>query len=125
MLPFASAATVPCRPVCRVMGELYGRLWNLQFLRGAGSTAWNHPAKIRLHAPAGTIAEQLTPAAGPLQPDGEHASILETGSDSLYDLAAFLGSLEVAFTVVEPPELRDLLRTLVGRYQAAAREPGA
>jgi predicted DNA-binding transcriptional regulator YafY len=80
---------------------------------------------VRLHAPAGMLAEQLTPAAGLLQPDGEHACILETGSDSLYGLVAFLSSLEVAFTVIEPPELRDLLRTLAGRYQAAAREPGA
>jgi predicted DNA-binding transcriptional regulator YafY len=94
-------------------------------LRSAGSTAWRHPAKVRLHAPAATVAEQLAPAAGLLQPDGEHASILETGSDSLYDLVAFLSSLEVAFTVIEPPELRDLLRTLAGRYHAAAREPGA
>ena len=93
-------------------------------VRGAGSKAWRHPAKVRLHAPAATVAEQLPPAAGLLQPDGEHASILETGSGSLYDLAAFLGSLKVAFTVIEPPELRDLLCTLAGRYQAAAREPG-
>jgi predicted DNA-binding transcriptional regulator YafY len=94
-------------------------------VRSAGSTAWPHPARIRLHAPAGAFAEQLPPAPGLLQPDGEHASILETGSDSLYDLVAFLSSLEVAFTVIDPPELRDLLRALAARYQAAAREPGA
>jgi hypothetical protein len=62
---------------------------------------------------------------GTLSTRGEHASILEPGSDSLYDLVAFLSSLEVAFTVIEPPELRDLLHTLAARYQAAAREPGA
>ena len=92
-------------------------------VRGAGSTAWNHPARVRLHAPAAAIAEQLTPAAGLLEPDGEHACILQTGSGSLYDLVAFLGSLEVAFTVIEPPALRGLLHTLADRYQAAAREP--
>jgi predicted DNA-binding transcriptional regulator YafY len=94
-------------------------------VRGAGSTAWPHPAMVRLHAPAETLADQLPPAAGLLQPDGEHATILETGSDSPYDLVAFLSSLEVAFTVIEPPELRELLATLAARYQAAAREPGA
>jgi hypothetical protein len=94
-------------------------------VRGAGSKAWPHPAKIRLHAPAATIAEQLASAAGLLQPDGERASILETGSDSLYDLVAFLSSLEVAFTVIEPPELRELLATLAARFQAATREPRA
>jgi predicted DNA-binding transcriptional regulator YafY len=92
-------------------------------VRGAGATAWKHQARVRLHAPAEMIAEQLTPAAGLLQPDGEHTCILETGSDSPYDLLAFLSSLEVAFTVLEPPDLRGLLHTLADRYQAAAREP--
>ena len=63
----------------------------------------------------------IAPAAGLLQADGEHTSILETGADSLHELAAFLGSLEVAFTVIEPPELRDLLRTPADRYKAATR----
>jgi predicted DNA-binding transcriptional regulator YafY len=94
-------------------------------VRGAGSTAWPQAATVRLHARAETLADQLPPAAGLLTPDGEHASILETGSDSLYDLVAFLSSLEVAFTVIEPPELRELLATLAARYQVAAREPGA
>jgi predicted DNA-binding transcriptional regulator YafY len=93
-------------------------------VRGAGSTAWPHPATVRLHAPAETLAERLPPAAGLLRPDGEQASILETGSESPYDLVAFLGSLEVDFTVLDPPELRRLLGSLAGRYQAAAREPG-
>jgi predicted DNA-binding transcriptional regulator YafY len=94
-------------------------------VRGAGSTAWPHPATVRLHAPAEALAERLPPAAGLLQPDGEHASILETGSDSLYDLVAFLSSLEVDFTVIDPPELRQVLHTLAGRYLAATRQPGA
>jgi predicted DNA-binding transcriptional regulator YafY len=94
-------------------------------IRGAGSTAWPQPATVRLHARAELLAERLPPAAGLLRPDGEDACILETGSDSPYDLVAFLSSLEVAFTVIEPPELRQLLATLAARYQAAAREPDA
>ena len=94
-------------------------------VRGAGSKAWPHPARIRLHAPAETLAERLPPAAGLLQPDGDHACLLETGSDSPYDLVAFLGSLGVAFTVVDPPELRDLLAVLSARFQAAAEQPRA
>jgi predicted DNA-binding transcriptional regulator YafY len=90
-------------------------------LRGAGSTAWNHQAQVRLHAPAETIGARIAPAAGLLQAADEHTSILETGADSLHELAAFLGSLDVAFTVIEPPELRDLLDTLADRYKAATR----
>jgi hypothetical protein len=48
-------------------------------------------------------------------------AILETGGDSLYELATFLGSLGVDFTVLDPPELRSLLGALADRYKAAAR----
>jgi biotin operon repressor len=94
-------------------------------VRGAGSTAWPHPATVRLHAPAKTLAEPLPPAAGLLRPDSKHTSILETGSDSPYGLVAFRSSLEVAFTFIEPPELRELPAALAARYQAAARDPSA
>ena len=48
------------------------------------------------------------------------AALLETGGDSLLDLVAYLTSLDVPFDVLDPPELRDLLRTLADRYRAAA-----
>ncbi|RAY17123.1 DNA-binding transcriptional regulator [Actinomadura craniellae] len=89
-------------------------------LRGTGSTAWRYRARVRLHAPAGQVADRLAPAAGLLHDDGEHGCVLETGGDSLPNLVAFLSSLDVAFTVIEPPELRDLLNTLADRYRAAA-----
>ncbi|WP_113703026.1 helix-turn-helix transcriptional regulator [Nonomuraea lactucae] len=92
-------------------------------VRGTGSAAWRHPARVRLHAPLDELAERLTPAAGLLRDDTEHGGcVLETGGDSLYDLAAFLGSLGVPFTVLDPPELRALLRDLATRYAAAAQE---
>ncbi|MER5420108.1 helix-turn-helix transcriptional regulator [Streptosporangium roseum] len=90
-------------------------------MRGVGSKAWKHQARVRLHAPVEMLAERLTPAAGLLQSVDEHSCVLETGGDSLHELAAFLGSLDVAFTVIEPPALRDLLRALADRYGAATR----
>ncbi|MBA9002360.1 helix-turn-helix transcriptional regulator [Thermomonospora cellulosilytica] len=94
-------------------------------LRGTASTAWRHPARVRLHVPYEDMAARLPPAAGLLTPDGEH-TILETGSDSLDNQAAFLGSLGVPFTVLDPPELRAHLRVLAARYAAAAEEtPGS
>ncbi|HEY9412746.1 MAG TPA: WYL domain-containing protein [Jiangellaceae bacterium] len=84
-------------------------------VRGVGSTAWKHPARVRLHAPLERLADLLPPAAGLLHDDG----VLETGGDSLLDLAAFLGSLDVPFTVLDPPELRDLLHSLAARFAHA------
>jgi predicted DNA-binding transcriptional regulator YafY len=90
-------------------------------LRGVTSLAWKYPARVRLHAPAEVIADRLTPAAGVLTAIDEHTCLLQTGSDSLHDLAGFLGSLGVPFTVLDPPELRDHLRDLADRYATAAR----
>jgi predicted DNA-binding transcriptional regulator YafY len=88
-------------------------------VRGTGSLAWKHPARVRLHAPAEVIAERVTPAAGPLRPVDEHSCVLETGGDSLRDLVGYLTSLDVAFEVLDPPELRTLLRETATRQQLA------
>ena len=89
-------------------------------IRGVGSLAWQHQARIRLHAPVEVMAGRLPPEAGPLQPVDEHGCLLETGSDSLRDLVRYLTDLDVAFDVLDPPELQTLLRELAERYAAAA-----
>jgi hypothetical protein len=58
-----------------------------------------------------------------LTPIDEHACLLETGSESLPDLAAWLTSLDVGFEVLDPPELRTLLRDLAHRYLVASADP--
>jgi predicted DNA-binding transcriptional regulator YafY len=88
-------------------------------LRGIASTAWRVPARIRLHAPIADVMARLASTAGLLTPTGDATCELETGADKLIDLAGFLGSIGFAFTVLDPPELRDLLRELAARYQAA------
>lgn len=88
-------------------------------LRGVGSRAWPYQARVRLHAPVATIAERIPSTAGLLTAVDEDTCLLETGGESLHNLAAFLGTLDVAFTVLDPPELRDLLGKLADRYQAA------
>lgn len=92
-------------------------------VRGVGSLAWPYQARIQLQAPAEVIAERIPPTAGLLKPIDADTCLLQTGGPSLYDLAGFLSSLDVAFTVLDPPELRTLLRTLAARYTAAAQEP--
>ncbi|MFI6519117.1 helix-turn-helix transcriptional regulator [Spirillospora sp. NPDC050679] len=89
-------------------------------LSGTGSRAWRHQARIRLHAPVEEITERLPPEAGLVHDEDGRSCVLETGSDSLRDLVAYLTRLDVAFTALDPPELRDLLRTLADRYRDAA-----
>jgi predicted DNA-binding transcriptional regulator YafY len=88
-------------------------------LRGVASTAWRVPARIRLHAPIADVTARLTSTAGLLTPTGDATCELETGADKLIDLAGFLGAIGFDFTVLDPPELRDLLRDLAARYHAA------
>lgn len=88
-------------------------------LRGVASAAWRVPARIRLHAPIAAVTARLPSTAGLLTATGDATCELETGADKLTDLAGFLGSLGFAFTVLDPPELRDLLRDLAARFQAA------
>ncbi|MEV6634460.1 YafY family protein [Actinoplanes sp. NPDC051470] len=89
-------------------------------VRGTGSLAWPHQARVRLHAPMATMAETLPPAAGLLTEIDAGTCLFETGTNSLHDLVKFLTSLNVDFTVDDPPELRTILRDLAARYSAAA-----
>lgn len=75
---------------------------------------------MRLLAPIEVMAERLPPEAGPLRPLDEDSCLLETGSDSVRDLVRYLTDLDVAFEVLDPPELRTRLRELADRYAAAA-----
>jgi predicted DNA-binding transcriptional regulator YafY len=84
-------------------------------VRGVGSTAWPYQARVHLHAPMERLSEILPPTVGLLHDDG----VLETGGETLHNVAAFLGTLGVPFTVLDPPELRDLLHSLATRYANA------
>jgi predicted DNA-binding transcriptional regulator YafY len=92
-------------------------------VRGTSSLAWTYPARVRLRVSAEDISELIPPAAGLLTPDGASSCLLETGGNSVNDLVGWLTSLDVGFEVLDPPELRTLLRELAERYTAASREP--
>ena len=91
--------------------------------RGTGSLAWPHPARVRLHASAEAVAERISPAGGLLRPVDTQSCVLETGAGSLRDLVGCLTALDIGFEVLDPPELRALLREPAERYAAAAGPP--
>ncbi|MGK5675037.1 helix-turn-helix transcriptional regulator [Micromonospora sp. URMC 106] len=88
-------------------------------LRGVRSLVWPYRARIRFQAPASVVAERSTITSGEVIPLDDATCELVTGTDSLHDLATYLSKFDVPFTVLEPPELRDFLRTLATRYLAA------
>jgi len=89
-------------------------------LRGVTSRAWTYPAQVRMHVPAAEIAGRIAPIGGVLTTLDDETCLLETGGNSLLDLAGYLASLDIAFDVLDPPELRDLLRRPAERYAIAA-----
>ncbi|MFC0030870.1 helix-turn-helix transcriptional regulator [Micromonospora chaiyaphumensis] len=87
---------------------------------GVSAAAWRHRATVRVHAPAEVVADRINPAVGTVEPAGDTACLLHTGADRLETIAVWLGLLDLDFTVEDPPELADLLRTLAARYLRAA-----
>lgn len=91
-------------------------------LRGVGSTAWPHPARVRLHASADQVAQRIPTTAGLLEAIDEQTCLLHTGGESLSNLAAFLSTIEVDFDVLDPPELRAVVRAVAARFGRAAQD---
>jgi predicted DNA-binding transcriptional regulator YafY len=90
-------------------------------VRGVGSIAWAHPARVRLHAPASVVADRVGPGTGVLVDDGPDACVLETGGTSLAQLAGFLLGLDVDLTVLDPPELAETLARVGVRAARSGR----
>jgi predicted DNA-binding transcriptional regulator YafY len=88
-------------------------------MRGASSAAWRYRAKVTVHAPAEVVTERINPAVGTVEAVDAHTCVLDTGADSIETLAVYLGMLGVGFTVTEPAELVDYVRTLSERYRQA------
>ena len=58
---------------------------------------------------------------GTVEPVDERTCILDTGADTVETLAVYLGLLGVNFTITDPPELVEYVRTLSRRYQLATQ----
>ncbi len=72
-----------------------------------------------VEAPAEWVVARINPSVGVVSPVDEATCLLDTGAESLDELAVYLGMLGVGFRVSSPPELVDHLRALAARYAAA------
>jgi predicted DNA-binding transcriptional regulator YafY len=77
-------------------------------------------ARVLMHAPAHVIAERIPPTVAVLEPVSQDTCLLTTGSDALDHIAVHLAWLGTDFTVLEPPELLEQVRTLADRLHRAA-----
>ena len=90
-------------------------------LRSVGARSWPVSARVRFHVPAEVLAGVLTPPAGLVTPEAAASCVLETGSETLHDLAVYLGRVGLPFTVLDPPALASVIAELAGRFADTAR----
>ncbi|WP_328475321.1 YafY family transcriptional regulator [Actinoplanes sp. NBC_00393] len=88
--------------------------------RGVSTAPYRCRARITLHVPPAEAAERIPPTIGALEAVDETSCVLHTGSNSLDELALYVGRFGFRFRVHEPPELIAHLRELAGRLAAAA-----
>ncbi|HEX4977025.1 MAG TPA: YafY family protein [Nocardioides sp.] len=88
--------------------------------RSVTQAPYCYVAKVRFSAPAERVAEHVPASAGVVEPLDDATCLLTAGADHLDHLAVYLVSVGVAFTVLEPPELREAMRTLAERLGRAA-----
>jgi predicted DNA-binding transcriptional regulator YafY len=82
--------------------------------------AGGYQARILFHAPLEQVAPRTSPAAGRLEAVDAHTCLFHAGSNSLHELAVYVAAKGFDFEVLDPPELRPVLRGLSDRLSRAA-----
>jgi predicted DNA-binding transcriptional regulator YafY len=86
------------------------------------SAPYRYQARILFRAPLASVAGGTSPAAGRLEAAGPDACVLHTGSNSLDELALYVGLKGFDFQVLDPPELVPVLRSLSERLHRGASQ---
>ena len=87
--------------------------------RGITTDAYRYRARITLHVPISVAAERVSHYVGLLESSGDEDCVLYTGSNSLDELALYVGLFQFPCTVHEPTELIEHIRHLTDRLAGA------
>ncbi len=93
------------------------------FSRGVSTAPYRYQARVTLYASPEEAAGRVPPTVGVVEAVDPHTCVLRTGSDSLDELAVYVGSFGFRFRVHEPPELVDHVRDLAVRLAEAVECP--
>ncbi len=88
--------------------------------RAVSVAGYRYRARVRVHAPAEEVRRVTTASSATVEELGDGTCLLLSGSDSLYALTLHVGMLGWEFEVLEPPELREAVATLAGRFTRAS-----
>jgi predicted DNA-binding transcriptional regulator YafY len=86
--------------------------------RSLASVPWQYAVEVLLHTDAATAAEHFPPTLAELQP-ADGGTLLRLRADSLDWAARLLAGAGCDFTILAPPALRDSVRQLARRLDAA------
>jgi len=87
--------------------------------QGVAYGGYRYRARILVHAPAAEVADRYGPNVASVTPIDEATTLVETGANSLDQVALYLGILGLPFEVQDPPELVDAIRELTTRLSAS------
>lgn len=88
--------------------------------RGISTDAYRYRCRLTVQAPASVVADHIGPTIGVITPIDEDSCELITGSDSLDEVALYVGLLGHDILVHEPTELREHIAALATRFARAA-----
>ena len=91
--------------------------------RGVSTAPYRYQARITLHAPAQVAADRLPPTVGAIEAVDERTCLLHTGSNSLDEIAIYVGLAGFRFQVHDPPELITRVRELSAQLAEATEPP--
>ncbi|MFK4086916.1 helix-turn-helix transcriptional regulator [Kribbella sp. NPDC020789] len=83
------------------------------------SGGYRYQARFRVHAPVELVADQLSPSVATVTPIDAATTMVEAGSNSLDELALYVGLLGHPFEIESPPELITHVRDLAQRLTLA------
>jgi predicted DNA-binding transcriptional regulator YafY len=92
--------------------------------RALGSAPYRYQAKVLMHAPAERVRERVTPDAGLVEAVDEETCLFSAGGPDLNPIPVYLAQIGFEFTVLEPPELVEQVRTLAGMFGRSAARAG-
>ncbi|HTS75058.1 MAG TPA: YafY family protein [Bryobacteraceae bacterium] len=87
--------------------------------RSIAAAPYPYQAKLKLYVSISAAAQRIPPAAAILEEIDEGSCMLHLGAGSLEGLCLYLGMLGFEFEVLEPPELVECIRGLIGRFGRA------
>jgi predicted DNA-binding transcriptional regulator YafY len=89
--------------------------------RSVTQSPYRFVARVRFDAPAAHVGQLIPPSAGTVEGLDDASCVLTAGTDHLDHLCVYLASVGRDFTVLEPPELHEVLTQLAVRLTRAAR----